>query len=170
MQDRNLAHIVEQEFSRLLGSIGFENALAAPRQTAAQPAHSEFNLWQGWSPSVRLPDLINGSPPAIFTFAGVNVYRISFPDGSLSIGMTESRTIQARVTDHLRRAAGEQRVRDKIASFSTAEQNNIRVQAGRFRRTAQEPSIRTGHMYEIWLQLRERVFDWRYIRNTRTFE
>jgi hypothetical protein len=49
----------------------------------------------------------------------------------------------------------------------SADPSRILVQAGNL---PDNMPVRTAHMYEIWLQRRERVSDWRDIRDTRTFE
>jgi len=146
-----------------------EEATPASGATQAQPGGSPFGLWQGWSASVGLADLLAGRSPAHFQRRGVNLYRISFPGAArrVAIGMTVSNSIATRLNQHARTARGERRIRRLIDQIPQPRWNTIRVQAGMLR---QRVSPRIGHMYEIWLQQRERVFDWPIIRNTRTFE
>ena len=102
-----------------------------------------------------------------FNQRGANLYRISFPGGGVAIGMTVSNPIAGRVGEHAKGARGEARIQARIDAVLPAHRNSIRIQAGHLRGAM---SIREVHMYEIWLQSRENVFDWSFIRNTRTFE
>lgn len=146
-----------------------EDEAIASGGTGAQPASSPFGLWQGWTAAVGLSDLLAGRSPARFQRRGVNLYRISFPGGGrrVAIGMTVSNSIAIRVNQHARTQRGERRIRQLIDQIPQQSWNTIRVQAGMLSRSV---SPRIGHMYEIWLQQRERVFDWSIIQNTRTFE
>jgi hypothetical protein len=116
--------------------------------------------------------------PALRPFfrPGPNLYRITLPTVAnpryLSIGMTGSprQTIARRVGQHYggsparRRSQGELNLHQLMRS---ADPSRILVQAGNL--PGNMPT-RTAHMYEIWLQRRERVSDWRDIGHTRTFE
>jgi len=168
--------------------------IPAPRQTPPEPAGSPFGAWSGWSRDpVTLAELMaartqlartRGSaarrravPPALRPFfrPGPKLYRITLPTATnpryLSIGMTASprQTIAGRVSKHYnnpdrRRSSGERNLHQLMRS---ADPSRILVQAGNL---PDNMPVRTAHMYEIWLQRRERVSDWRDIRDTRTFE
>ena len=168
MHANHLNLIVDREITHLRsGNRGFENARAASGGTPAQPPGSAFGLWGGWSGSVGLADLLSGASHSRFNRRGANLYRISFPGGGVAIGMTVSNSIMVRVREHAQSPRGEARIRARINAILPAQHNSIRIQAGLLRAAM---SIREVHMYEIWLQARENVFDWSFIRNTRTFE
>jgi hypothetical protein len=99
----------------------------------------------------------------------VRIYRISFPRRVRpAIGMTETSSIRERVRQHaLVPSRGDPNVHQRIQAVPRAQWGSIAVQAGRLRRRL---SIREAHMYEIWLQNNENVFDWGRIQHTRTFE
>jgi hypothetical protein len=170
---QQLDHLAMHEAARLTRRpcpyCSGEDEATASGATGAQPAGSPFGLWQGWSPAVGLADLLAGRSPTPFQRRGVNLYRISFPGAGrrVSIGMTVSNSIATRVNQHARTQRGERRIRQLIDQVPQQSWNTIRVQAGMLRGRV---SPRIGHMYEIWLQQRERVFDWSIIQNTRTFE
>ena len=164
MHADQLNRVVTREIQRALG---FEAAQAARGGTPPQTPGSAFGLWGGWSGSTGLADLLNGQGPARLDVRGANLYRMSLPGTGVSIGMTVSNSIRQRVTEHATSARGEARVRAIINNVPAAQRNTIRIQAGTLRGA---PSIREAHMYEIWLQASEHVFDWPIIRNTRTFD
>jgi hypothetical protein len=168
MHANHLDAIVDREITRIRSSSqSFENARAASGGTPAEPRNSPFGLWGGWSTSVGLTDLLAGASHPRFNQPGANLYRISFPGGDVAIGMTVSNPIAVRVGEHAKGARGEARIQARINAVAAAQHNSIRIQAGLLRAAM---SIREVHMYEIWLQSRENVFDWSFIRNTRTFE
>ena len=165
----------------------------APRQTPAQRRDGPVGRWRGWSPSVNLQDLLDARarigprPPTPaqvralparlrpFFRRGVNIYRLTMPgrspSGYLSIGMTQGRdqTIVERVREHYQvPSRGEPHLyRQMHPGGRDIPPSQITVQAGGI--PAGMPP-RVAHLYEIWLQQRERVSDWDLIRDTRTFE
>ncbi|MDP1702485.1 MAG: hypothetical protein Q8L53_16210 [Aestuariivirga sp.] len=168
MHASHLNSIVDREIRRIRsGSRSFEYARAASGGTPAQQSGSAFGQWGGWSGSVGLADLLAGASQPRFNRRGANLYRISFPGGGVAIGMTVSNSIMVRVHEHAQSPRGEARIQARINAVPLEQHNTIRIQAGLLRAAM---SIREVHMYEIWLQSRENVFDWSFIRNTRTFE
>lgn len=135
---------------------------------------------RGARPATRTRRRGRGQMPpqalAPFLRPGSNLYRITLPalgnPTYLSIGMTSSprQTIARRIGQHYarrrdqRRSAGERALHRLLRA---ANPSQVLVQAGRL--PANMPA-RLAHLYEIWLQHRERVSDWDTIRDTRTFE
>jgi hypothetical protein len=151
-------------------SRGFEGSALAPRATPPQVS-GEFRFWNGWGRSIGLNILLEGRARAEFTTRGSHLYRISIPRLSgPAIGMTISNSIETRVRQHATaHPDGERRLRAEIlrARRDGVSDADIRVQAGQLRSPLPP---RLVHMYEIWLQNNEAVYDWSFIRNTTTFE
>jgi hypothetical protein len=161
----------------------------APGQTRA-PRDGPFSEWRGWGTGVTLQELLNernrlkelrrtragrNTQPIRelrdFFRPGQNLYRITVRKTSnrpyLSIGQT-GRSIAARVIHHYKPGGKRSRAERKLRTrMRAAGANRVLVQPGIL--PAGMP-VRRAHGYEIWLQDRERVSDWRLIRNTRTFE
>jgi hypothetical protein len=149
----------------------------ATRQTPAQRG-GIAGAWGGWTDPVTLQELLaapaslRGTPRlAPFFRPGVNLYRLTVPQSGggryLSIGMTRGagQTIAGRMRQHHSQPSNaDPNVRRRMRGVSPSR---ILVQAGGI-----PPNMapRTAHLYEIWLQRRERVSDWRLIRGTTTFE
>jgi hypothetical protein len=151
--------------------------------------------WRGWTRPVTLQQLIaararyGGRPltaaqlrrvPAAlrpFLRPGVNIYRMSIPQQGralpyLSIGMTQGQgqTIAGRVREHYQvPSAGEPHLHQVMnpQGRGPVDPSRVLVQAGGI---PAGMAPRLAHLYEIWLQHRERVSDWNQIRDTRTFE
>ncbi len=164
-----LDRMAEEEFENIsLSNENLEGSLIASGGAPPEPRSSYFNKWNGWSQSVGLADLLARMAPPIFLTPGVNIYRITYPSVSRpSIGMTVSQSIFKRIRQH---ASGNRAADPKIFNVIRNDlgSNNIRVQAAQFR--GNRPGGRLGHMYEIWLQWRERDRFWPQIQHTRTFE
>jgi hypothetical protein len=157
----------------------------APDQTPPQ-AGGPFGDFKGWGDPVPLQTLLTDrrtragrdlDPDVVRQFfrPGANLYRITVntPSGPqtqyLNIGMT-GKNIATRVREHYAGTGdlslGERKLHD-IMHAPGVDPSMISVQA------ANLPSgipPRLAHMFEIWLQHRERVSDWQDIQDTRTFE
>jgi len=153
------------------------NPRAARGQTSPRAVGSQLPGWRGWSAPVRLSEIIaaRDAGPAsaqaralsAFLGPGSRVIRItrfrSDRDRALSIGMTRSQSILARMVQQYGGRGGDPAVN---AAIRNLPQSRILVQAANLVRQGMHP--RRAKLYENWLQDRERPI--LYNRNTTSFE
>jgi len=160
----------------------------APPATGQTPPQTggPFGEFQGWSNPVSLQTLLTDRRTAAgraldpqivrqFFRPGRNLYRITVntPSGPqtqyLNIGMT-GKNIATRLREHYAGTGDLSLAERKLHEIMHApgvDPSNISVQAANL---PDQIPPRLAHMFEIWLQHRERVSDWPDIQNTRTFE
>lgn len=153
------------------------NPRSARGQTSPRAVGSQLPGWRGWSAPVRLSEIVaaRDSGPAsararalsAFLARGSRVYRITRfgidRDRALSIGMTRSQSILARILQHYGGRGGDPEVN---AAIRNLPQSRILVQAANLTRQGMHP--RRAKLYENWLQDRERPI--LYNRDTTSFE
>lgn len=178
---RRLRSIVEWEIERFEGDEAPIRPRSAPRATRAGTGGRVLPAWRGWTPSVTLREIQDAQAAARagrvvparlrpFLATGTSqIYRITRRGidqaRPLTIGMTERRKSIAQRTaqHHGDRAGGDPAV---LARLRQVPADRVLVQAGRL----DDPNmtIRRAHLYEIWLQDRERPLI--HNQDTRTFE
>jgi len=142
---------------------------AAPRQTRGGTGGRALPAWRGWTRPVSLAEIqqarlkarrtgeIPGWLRPFIATGKPTIYRIT-RDGidrrrPMTIGMTERRkSIARRIGEHFRGTAkADPKVHEKLERLDPAK---VLVQAGRL--AGHDMSVSLAHVYEGWLQDRER--------------
>ena len=178
---RLLQTVVGEEIDRLEADEASPPLRPARRATRSGTGRAVLPAWRGWTPAVTLRDIQNAQaaaragrivPARLKPFLATGtpqLYRITRRGidraRPLTIGMTELRKSIAQRTaqHHGDRVGGDPGVLDRLRNLAP---DRVLVQAGRL----DDPrmTIRRAHLYEIWLQDRERPLV--HNQDTRTFE